>query len=561
MLPAAIVERVRAGRALPKSTRAQVAQLCGADTQALGRGRNFVKTALARTPMSNDWVDADGILRPRRAGDWFVSDDMTPNFPYWVEAGTALWDLLSRRYDKDDAEAARERGEWKRCEERFGCRLVRGQLLATLDCGTNRLLGHTLWSKHTDAYGCYAILWHYSQLLRDYGLPRGGLKHEGGSWRGTNVLAAMAALGVHVSKSVTPNSKPIEGRFNIFQDVMAAKMRLLGLSHLHLGKARAEFEIANKIWLACRDGRLDPRTCGAPHITEFSRIVSDCFDVHNDMVSHGKTLCGRSPQAAWEEHIAADGPLAQLSEVDAWRLKPGVSETRLDDGMVKIRAKEFGPAGAWYGNAKGFGALGKHYQVTVRYDLGEPDKVAVFSREATPTRMVKRGELFGRAPEVFGGRWTPGQLLSPVSPGEFLCFAELSQLMPAEVLGDWSRWKSGHIYRKEYARVCRAIYQATFGGGRRSAWRDEAHDGAGNSRRLDAHSAPLPSNFERVSADSYDPAATREARERSEAEAGGSITIAASLATVTPPAREQAAKLSRALYGAPESVFDDATPG
>ncbi|MDR1282219.1 MAG: hypothetical protein LBK99_15570 [Opitutaceae bacterium] len=486
LLPPPLATRLAGGGLPPGAIDTQVRQLIRKEIAERARGPKRAALRTTFTPRANTLVDRDGIERPKRAGDVFVSDDLTLDWPFYTEVGTALWDALDQRYAL--AEGRGERG-LDRCAERYGVRMVRAQCLATMDEATLRFCGHSLWSQNTDAYGCYAILWLYQQLFADTGLPR-VIRHEHGSWAKRPVVAPLRACDIDVVLSETAKGKLIEMGFGGIHKRMAAEMTTRGLAHLYLGKTRGEYERGNKIWMACREGRLDPRTVGVPSMSEMMQIVRRAMEDWNDTVSHGTILRGRTPQAVWDEHRAADAPLRALDEETIWRLKPGVTGCALRHGYAATKSKVFGADGAFYANTALFSALGHNYPVELRYDIADPARAAVFAGRKAEGR-VTRERIAQFCPAWAEARgWTPGQMQAHAAPGEWLGMADFAIRQPGVVLAEWDRHRDGHDSRRGRLRYASAQYQAIHGKGRApGAIRRETHDGRGNSLRIDLPAA------------------------------------------------------------------------
>jgi hypothetical protein len=482
LLPAPLAARLAAGGTPPGSIDTQVRQLIRKEVAERARGPKRAALRTTWTPRANTLVDRDGLERPKRAGDVWVADDLTLDWPFYVEVGDALWDSLDRRYNLTEG-----RGEsgLDACAERFGVRLVRAQCLAVMDEATLRFAGHSLWSQNTDAYGCYAILWLYRQLFADAGVPR-CLRHEHGAWAGRCVVNPLRRANVDVVLSETAKGKLIEMGFAGLHKRMAAEMTTRGLAHLYLGKTRGEYERGKKIWMACRAGKEDPRGAGVPSMREMMEIVRLSMEDWNETVSHGSILRGRSPQAVWDEHRAADAPLRALDEETGWRLMPGVTECALRGGFAASRSKVFGPDGAFYQNNALFSALGHNFPVELRYDIADPARAAVFAGRTAGGR-VTRERIARFCPEwAEARRWTPGQLPAGVPPGEWLGMADFVLRQPGVVLAEWSSHHAGHDSRRERLRYASAQYQAISGKGRPAGTiRRETHDGRGNSLRID----------------------------------------------------------------------------
>jgi hypothetical protein len=197
-------------------------------------------------PRDLTYVDADGQRRELLAGDVFESDDMTVNFGWWVQWPTG--------------------GD--KCSEKFGVRLLRGQLLPICDVRSCRFVSYALIARMADSYRMDDIWQFFGRSFSDVGLPRIGVRLERGIWEGSKLrgipieagahtslerrLGGLSALGLRTIRSYRPTTKIIENRFNFLQTCMAT-------IHGQLGRTRGAMERQTKLWMACRDGRADPR--------------------------------------------------------------------------------------------------------------------------------------------------------------------------------------------------------------------------------------------------------------------------------------------------------------
>jgi hypothetical protein len=554
LLPAPLADRLAVGGVPPDSIDTQVRQIIRKEIAERARGPKRANLRSTWTPRANTIVDRDGVERPKRAGDVFVSDDLTLDWPYYTEVGAALWDALDQRTHLTEG-----RGEsgLDACAERFGVRLVRAQCLGVMDEASLRFVGHSLWSQNTDAYGCYAILWLYRQLFADWGQP-GAVRHEHGAWSKRPVVDPLRASGIDVILTETAKGKLIEMGFGGLHKRMAAEMTARGLAHLYLGKTRGEYEKGQKIWAACRAGREDPRNVGVPSMSEMMEIVRVCMEDWNATVSHGMILRGRTPQAVWDEHRAADPPLRSLDEEAGWRMLPGVTECAIRGGFAASRSKVFGADGAFYANTALFSALGYNYPVELRYDIADPARAAVFAGR-TAAGKVTRERIAQFCPEwAQERRWTPGQMQAAVPPGEWLGMADFALRQPGVVLAEWARHTDGHTSRRGRLRYASAQYQAIHGKGQTpGVTRRETHDGRGNSLRID-----LPAKHGTSLADAEAIVAAAE-RVTPLPDAGGApaplprVTRVEGAAPVRPArsADADADALNRRLYGAAEDIF------
>jgi hypothetical protein len=466
-IPADLCARITSGKRLPTSIRRAITQGLTAEVATLDRSGKRAALQNCSVPTSNNWVDTEGEFRPLLPMDWLNADDMHCNFPYWTEVPPAA--------DMAGDEVI----------ETHGVFVSRAQLLAVQDVGTLRFIGHALWCQHNDAYGAYAILWTLSRTLAQHGIPRGGFGLEHGAWDSRLINDSLGSIGTAVVHHDTAKGKRIEMAFNELQRIMSVRMALAGRESFELGRRRGEYESGKRMWLAMRAGKADPRALGVPHIGEMSAFISACMEQYNDTVSNGKILRGQSPNQSWASGMASAATPRRLTAIDRWRLMPGRSEVSLRDGAAVARSKIFGPEGRWFVHPRLFAVLGRNFPVEIRYDLAEPLTCGVFSRcpvERAPTR----GWLAQQLPDVFEGIWPAAQLTAPIAPGDFLAEADRLAEMPKYTLSRWSDYSAGSDTRKTHARTVRAVYRGIVSAGDAPApLTDEAHDGAGNSRRME----------------------------------------------------------------------------
>jgi len=147
-----------------------------------------------------------------------------------------------------------ERGGDK-CSDRFGVRLARFQLLLGIDCATDFCPGFGYVMRANDAYNTFDVR---STLFRVWSLAGYAPDQcvmEGGSWQAEGTKAFLRASDVDlVSAKGRPNQKLVEGYFNRLWTVMS-----ILLPNGNVGRFRGEMVAENADWIACREGRRDPR--------------------------------------------------------------------------------------------------------------------------------------------------------------------------------------------------------------------------------------------------------------------------------------------------------------
>lgn len=250
------------------------------------------------TPRRNVTI-SNGVETPDMPGDAFVFDDMTVNFAWWTP-----WPLA-------DCETSR----------RYGVKVTRGQLLACMDLASFKFIHFALIARAGESYQANDIWAEYGRIFRGIGMPRKGIVHEGGHWEANHIhgqkismvgadeerrIGGLQMLGVEATRSWSPKTKPIEGRFNFLQTLMSV---LPG----NLGRAR-EGEKEWKIYNRCHAGTLDPRA-ELPSQTQMADKIQEIMMQANREPHEGR-LKG-IPDELWEASIAAR-PLAKPPADMGW---------------------------------------------------------------------------------------------------------------------------------------------------------------------------------------------------------------------------------------------------
>lgn len=250
------------------------------------------------TPRKNVKVK-DGIETPDLPGDAFVFDDMTVNFAWWTP------------WPARDCETSR----------RYGVKVTRGQLLACMDLASFKFIHFALIARNGESYQANDIWAEYGRIFRSIGMPRNEIIHEGGHWTGKHIhgqkielvgadeemrVGGLSRLGVAATRSWSPKTKPIEGRFNVLQNLME---ELPG----NLGRAR-EGEKEWKIYNRCSAGTLDPREY-LPSQTQMADKIQEIMATANREPMDGRQK--GTPDELWDAAISA-APLVQPPADMGW---------------------------------------------------------------------------------------------------------------------------------------------------------------------------------------------------------------------------------------------------
>lgn len=233
--------------------------------------------------ITRDW---SGVL----AGDWYQADDTTLGIYYWEEADDGSW------------------------------RILRGQFLPMIDCGTRRALGVAL---HSEASYTAAVIRGLIVATHDtYGLPRAGFYFENGIWRSAKLLHGTQPPSDAVPfeetevglrewtkfKHALPGNaraKPIERVIGILQTFMQDQPGYVGRD-----EKNEKFEAVQLKLTAARAGKLHPNTF-LLHRDEWIKRIEGVCEKYNDEPQEGH-LDGLTPREAWDQRFDTNSPLVKL---------------------------------------------------------------------------------------------------------------------------------------------------------------------------------------------------------------------------------------------------------
>jgi hypothetical protein len=397
------------------------------------------------TPRDLTYIDFDGQEKPITPGLLFEADDMTSNEPCWVD-----WD--------DPADP---------CAARFGCRLVRPQVLFWLDVGTGRYVGYSVVLRYNDAYRAKDIKWALSHVFHSIGAPR-FLRFEYGSWDAHLINDVQTMHGIcQVMHATSAKTKYIENRFNQLQ-------KYLALGGVSMGRHRGVKELESKHWTACRAGSRDPRPL-FPSLTEWTARVDAAVVAFNTEPVEGDIYGPANarrfhqrkawvPDEIWHQHMSHT-PLRKPTLEESYRLLPEQRDVTVRGGHVAVKSAEHDATFYFYCDA--FARLGDGYQVTVCCDLAQPHLgAAILNREEGPRAAVD--------PDNHGRPYRAAQLIAIAESVD-----RVAQFSAAGHYDD----RASLERRKRYREQCRLQYRAImpFGRGQAVAAKATEHrDGRGN---------------------------------------------------------------------------------
>lgn len=237
-------EAILKPRASKHTLPVEVRRACRASGSVVARYRGGAKAGQNDGIYTPGWLRmADDGSRRLVPGERQVWDDASVNVGVWVP-----W---ARGGD--------------RTSERYGCRVGRFQLLASIDCATDMCVGYQFVMRDRDAYNAADVCGSLYRTWKLAGYVPNECVMEGGSWQSERTRSMLDAAGVRlISAKGRPNQKLVEGWFNRLWTVMSVELPKRG----QVGRCRGEMDDGNKNWLRCRDGRADPREF-FPSLTEF----------------------------------------------------------------------------------------------------------------------------------------------------------------------------------------------------------------------------------------------------------------------------------------------------
>lgn len=288
----------------------------------------------------------DAIHRKFRPAERVSWDDGSTNFLFWVP-----W----------------ERGG-DRCSDRFGVRLVRGQMLACIDSGSWLCTHYRFVIRERDSYTggdvCAALL----DAWRAHGVPPATVM-EAHCWQSERVLDFMRRAGTElVDASGRPHQKLVERWFGRLWTAHAALC-----PDGHIGRFRGETWKESKEAQACREGRLDPRQA-FPAMTAFLGGLDRAVDIVNRTEVNSKTYGRWTPS----ERFAAEEPASHRlpSGLERMALPVIAKRTIKRSGMVKVPAANAAGVDWEFAFAVRDGHLWDGATVSVAFDPRFPERGA-----------------------------------------------------------------------------------------------------------------------------------------------------------------------------------------
>jgi hypothetical protein len=248
-----------------------------------------------------------------RAGDYFVSDDMTSNVLCWCE--------------------------WPNAQ---GWRIGQAQILPVMDVRSLRWLNVRVIIRDGGQYNAQDDIWGlFGDTFEAYGLPHEGFVLEGGHWQSGAVqgvrtgldadtrIGGLESLGLRNVRSFDPRSKIIETMFNTFQRHMD---RMPGWAGRDQRTQMGEVIKKRVSLLRAKYPAHHPREF-FPHISQLADQVKAAMETQNHERQDGKLLRGLSPLELWAEHAPQ---LRSIPDGAKWLYRSAVNVSKVTSNGVRI---------------------------------------------------------------------------------------------------------------------------------------------------------------------------------------------------------------------------------
>ena len=273
-------------------------------TEALAQGTRNARLAGRWTP--GDYSDC-------RAGDYFVSDDMTSNVLCWCE--------------------------WPNAQ---GWRIGQAQILPVMDVRSLRWLNVRVIIRDGGQYNAQDDIWGMmGDTFDQYGLPAEGFVLEGGHWQ-SNVIrgvrtgldadirtGGLESLGLRNVRSYDPRSKIIETMFDKLQHHMD---RCPGFAGRDQRQDMSEAIKKRVALLRVKNPVHHPREF-FPHVSQLADQVKMAMENMNHEKQDGKLLRGLSPLEMWAEH---NPQLRSIPDEAKWLYRSAMNVSKVTSNGVRI---------------------------------------------------------------------------------------------------------------------------------------------------------------------------------------------------------------------------------
>lgn len=296
------------------------------------------------------------------------------------------------------------------CADKYGVRLGRFQLLVCHDDASSFIPTWSYVIRFEQSYRGEDVAAAMIRTSRDVGCFDSYVL-EGGVWKSNRVQAVLNHLRIgHIDAQGRPQCKLVEKFFGKLWTVISA------LAKGHVGRFQAEDKATSELYVACRQGRKDPRKY-FPMLSEATDIIARAIDYCNhdrwESREYGKWV----PADVWARDTAAH-PLRPMPADAEWLMAPAVVTRKVT--KAALRATVPGPLG-----------------VSQRYTFSAPWLVAEEGRELT----LHFDPL---------GEWPLRAMVSDPKTGKFLDMADCANPVAMGGIEDDMSRHIRQIMRTEY---------------------------------------------------------------------------------------------------------------
>lgn len=252
-----------------------------------------------------------GLLRAGQRASW---DDATINFGVCVP-----WPW---------------RGSGDKCTEKFGVRLGRFQLLACHDDATSFIPAYSYVIRYEQSYRGEDVAGAMIRTCRDVGIFDAFVL-EGGVWKSDRVQRLLDGLGIrHIDAKGRPQCKLVENFFNRLWSVLSVVPG-------QVGRFQAEDKAMSEKYVACRNGRQDPRGV-FPMLSEALDAIDWAINYLNTHPVESREYGKWIPRDRWEADLK-ERPMRQVDADFSWLQAPAIVQRKVVKGT--LRATVPGPLG------------------------------------------------------------------------------------------------------------------------------------------------------------------------------------------------------------------------
>ena len=226
------------------------------------------------------------------------------------------------------------RGSGDKCAEKYGVRLGRFQLLVCHDDATSFVPAYSYVIRYEQTYRGEDVAGAMIRTCRDVGIFDAYVL-EGGVWKSDRVQRLLDGLGIrHIDAKGRPQCKLVENFFNRLWSVLSVVPG-------QVGRYQAENKATSEKYVACRNGRQDPRTI-FPMLTDALAAIDWAINFLNTNPVESREYGKWIPRNRWEADLA-EHPMRQVDADFSWLQAPAIVKRKVVKGM--LRATIPGPLG------------------------------------------------------------------------------------------------------------------------------------------------------------------------------------------------------------------------